>query len=203
VNAHAVSLKLRLSTTILDKNFQTACIPAFFSYFHAQVNLKRGFRMAEDQELVAMGRILEAMEKLGPDEKLRVLNWAAQKFSIELRLLPDREVIKRSTSGASEQSFEHSTDTIATALGAKSGSDVVIAAAAHLHFVRGKQKFTRQELTSEMRTAPAHFKETFVNNLTSYLTGLTRSDRLRLVSTDTYAISSKERQELTKVLEGL
>jgi hypothetical protein len=159
--------------------------------------------MAEDQELVAMGKVLDAMEKLNPDEKLRVLNWAAQKFSVELKLPHDRDTAKRSVGGTSEQLFEHSTDTIATALGAKSGSDVVMAAAAHLHFVQGKQKFTRQELTSEMRTAPAHFKDTFVNNLTSYLTGLTRSDRLRLVSIDTYAISSKERQGLTKVLEGL
>jgi hypothetical protein len=54
-----------------------------------------------------------------------------------------------------------------------------------------------------MRTAPAHFKETFVNNLSKYLTGLTKADRLRLVAADTYALSSKERQDLeTKLAEA-
>ena len=47
-----------------------------------------------------------------------------------------------------------------------------------------------------MRGAPAHFKDTFVANLTSYLTGLTKADRLRLIAAGTYALSSKERQEL-------
>jgi hypothetical protein len=92
--------------------------------------------------------------------------------------------------------FDHSTDTVATLLKAKSGPDLVIAAAAHLHFTKGKPKFTRQEIITEMRSAPGHFKETYVNNMTSYLTGLKGKDRLRLVGDDTYALSNKEKQEI-------
>lgn len=155
--------------------------------------------MAEDRELAAMGKVLDAIEKLSPEEKSRVLSWVAQKFAVELKVSTGKRPADDGAAGGGG----HSTDTIATALDAKSGADIVIAAAAHLHFARGKQKFTRQELTAEMRAAPAHFKESYVNNLSAYLAGLTKADRLRLVSADTYAISSKERQSLEKVLEQL
>jgi hypothetical protein len=88
------------------------------------------------------------------------------------------------------------TDTIANILGAKSGSDLVMAAAAHLHFVKKKPTFTRKEIIAEM--APAHWKGSYRgSNLTTYLDGLRgRKDRLRLVSKDTYALSNKEKQAL-------
>jgi hypothetical protein len=141
------------------------------------------------------------MESLDNDARKRVLAWLGQKLGVEVA------AGKFSASKANDKigagAFDLSTDTIATVLGAKSGVDVPVAAAAQLHFVQGKQRFTRQELTAEMRTAPAHFKESFVNNLSKYLTGLTKVDRLRLVAADTYALSSKERQDLeTKLAEA-
>lgn len=153
--------------------------------------------MSEDKELKAMGIVLSAMEPLEAEEKKRILSWLAQKLSIDLGPVKSSAAALSTLSGtAPGGSFEHSTDTIATLLRAKSGPDLIIAAAAHLHFVQGKQKFTRQDLTAEMRGARAHFKDTFVANLTSYLTGLTKADRLRLIAAGTYALSSKERQEL-------
>jgi hypothetical protein len=100
--------------------------------------------------------------------------------------------------GAGDGKFDHSTDTIANALGAKTGPDLVMAAAAHLHFVKGKPKFTRAEIVAEMRTATGHFKESYFANLTQSLNSLKSSskDSLRLVSNDTYALSNKERQAL-------
>jgi hypothetical protein len=100
--------------------------------------------------------------------------------------------------------FDHSTDTISTITKVKSGTDLAVAAAAHLHFVKSKPKFSRSELIAEMRTAPSYFKESFVNNMTTYLTQLTKgTDRLRLVAADTYALSNKERQQLeTKLAES-
>jgi hypothetical protein len=154
------------------------------------------FAMSGDQELTVMGTVLSAMEPLTAEERKRVFIWLAQKLDIELstsRLSPS---LPHTHAAGSASELDLSTDTIATVLGAKSGPDLIIAAAANLHFVQGKQRFSRQQLTAEMRTAPAHFKETFLNNLSKYLTGLTKGDRLRLVASDTYAISSKERQEL-------
>jgi hypothetical protein len=150
-----------------------------------------------DQELSVMGVVLAAMEPLDFDARSRVFLWLAQKLAIEVGSTTRLDV-KTPTFQANTDvpSFDLSTDTIATILGAQSGADLIIAAAGRLHFVLGKQRFSRQELLSEMRTAPAHFKDTFVNNLSKYLTGLTKADRLRLVATDTFALSSKERQEM-------
>jgi hypothetical protein len=155
-------------------------------------------KMSGDKELTAMGSVLSAMEALDPNERSRVLAWVAERLAIEnaaIRKLaqPPRIV---GDPGSNGSALEHSTDTIATLINASSGSDLVVAAAAHLHFTRGKVKFTRQELTAEMRTAPAHYKESFLNNLSKYLTSLTKADRLRLVGKDTYALSNKERKEL-------
>jgi len=101
-----------------------------------------------------------------------------------------------STAPESRGTIDLSTDTIATLLGVNSGSELLIAASAHLQFAKGSPKYSRQELIDEMRTAPNHFKETFVNNLTKYLAGLTRTDRLRAVGGDMYALSSKEKSAL-------
>ncbi len=153
--------------------------------------------MSADAELEAMGKVVEAIKDLPDEEKKRVLNWAAQKFAVVAK--GSSFEVPRLQSG--DQSFDLSTDTIATILGANSGPEVAIAAAANLHFSQGKQRFSRHELIAEMRTAPAHFKETFVNNFTKYLSTLTKADRLRLVAQGTYALSSKERQQLESKLK--
>lgn len=154
--------------------------------------------MTVDKELVAMGKVLEALDSLSTEERQRVLNWTAQKLSIA-PISVDAPSHGADRKAASE-AFDLSTDTIANILNVNSGSDLAIAAAAHLHFTAGKQKFSRQELTAAMRSAPAHFKETFINNLTKYLASLTKADRLRLVAADTYALSSKQRQQLSEQL---
>ncbi|MCW5704003.1 MAG: hypothetical protein KIT82_15640 [Bradyrhizobium sp.] len=157
--------------------------------------IEKGIGMAEDQELQAMGVVLTALQPLGPDERKRVLTWAAQKLAIDA-------AVATTTAAKVEQKpvltakLDFSTDTIANIIGASSGPDLIIAAAAHLHFALGKATFSRHELASQMRAAPSHFKSTFINNLTSYLGGLTRADRLRLSGNDIYALSNKERQAL-------
>jgi hypothetical protein len=170
--------------------------PLLFVAAAAQIKFG-ALQMSDDRELKAMATLLEVMEPLEADERQRVFSWLVQKLAVEGG--PIRTPVRQQTGisvNANGQRFEHSTDTIATLIGTKSGSDLIVAAAAHLHFAQGKQKFTRQELTTEMRSAPAHFKETYVNNLSTYLTGLTKSDRLRLVGAHTYALSNTERQGL-------
>ena len=92
--------------------------------------------------------------------------------------------------------FDLSTSTIAAITKANSGSDLVISAAAHLSLTKGMSKITRSELLGEMQTATSYYKQTYSNNLTTYLNGLVKADRLRLVAKDTYAISSTERKSL-------
>lgn len=151
--------------------------------------------MSEDRELQAMGTVLSALQPLDSDERKRVLLWLSQKLALDVPAIGNRTPSPQQKNVP--EGVQHlSTDTIATILGVNSGRDLIIAAAAHLHFSQGKVTFTRQELAAQMRAAPSHFKNTYMNNLSTYLAGLTRSDRLRLSSSDTYALSSKERQDL-------
>lgn len=94
----------------------------------------------------------------------------------------------------------HSTNTIATLLGASTGGDLVIAAAARLILIEAKDTFNRAELLKEMQSATTFYKQTMSNNLTKTLKGLAKEDRLRLVSANTYSLSHKERQTLEQKL---
>lgn len=96
--------------------------------------------------------------------------------------------------------FDLSTSTIASVTNASSGSDLLIAAAAHLTLTKGMNKMLRSELLGEMQTATSYYKQTFSNNLSTYLSGLVKADRLRLVAKDTYAISSTERKSMEATL---
>jgi hypothetical protein len=94
----------------------------------------------------------------------------------------------------------HSTNTIATLLGAKSASDLAIAAAAHLTLVQKKERLSRREILDEMKGATSFFKSNYVNNHSSTLKVLTNGDRLRLLAPDTYGLPHKERTVLEKLL---
>jgi hypothetical protein len=94
----------------------------------------------------------------------------------------------------------HSTNTIARLLNAKSASDLVIAAAAHLTLAQKKERLSRQELLDEMKNATSFFKSSYVNNHSNSLKVLVNADRLRLLAPDTYGLSHKERTKLEQIL---
>lgn len=154
--------------------------------------------MDEDRELKAMGFVLGALQPLEPDERKRVMQWVVQKLALDAAPA-GRSQISPQNSGPADLS-NYSTDTIANIIGVNSGRDLIMAAAGYLHFSQGRTTFTRQELANQMRSAPSHFRSSYMNNLSSYLTGLTRSDRLRLTANDTYALSNRERQNLEQQL---
>jgi endoglucanase Acf2 len=58
---------------------------------------------------------------------------------------------------------------IAGQLSVKTGPDLIIAAAAKLTLVDGKDTFSRDELIAAMKTATSYYKKSDVNNLSSYL----------------------------------
>lgn len=91
---------------------------------------------------------------------------------------------------------ELSTNTIASTLGCKTGSDLVIAAAAKLTLVDGKPKFTRKEITAEMKAATTFYKTTFLNNLSASLDTLVKDQRLHLQAANEYAVSATELKSL-------
>lgn len=95
---------------------------------------------------------------------------------------------------------QHSTNTIAVAIKAKSGSDLALAASARLGLVEKKDRFSRKEILEEMKTAPAFFNKNMIGNLSKILATLTGSNKLRLVAEGTFALASEEKAKLELIL---
>ena len=100
-------------------------------------------------------------------------------------------------SNSGKGTIEHSTDTIAYLIGATTGNELAMAAAAHLHFTKGKKTFARKEILQEMKGAHHYFKQSYEGNLSRTLKALTKGKaRLRVISTGIYSLSNTEVQEL-------
>lgn len=88
-----------------------------------------------------------------------------------------------------------SISSIAAKLGVASGPDLIMAAC--LRMGRGGQStFKRSEITTEMRSATAYFKATYVGNLTRYLNTLVQGGKLLEQSKDVYAQPAGALEEL-------
>ena len=101
------------------------------------------------------------------------------------------------TNGAGNAEIpELTTGSIAAKLSAKSGTDLILAASAHLTFVAKKQKFSRQEIINEMKSALAYFKKSYVSNLSKGLNALVKSGKLLEPSSDAFAMSATTQASL-------
>jgi galactitol-specific phosphotransferase system IIC component len=88
---------------------------------------------------------------------------------------------------------------IAGKLNCKSGSDLVIAASAFLHFIESKQTFSRDDLTQTMKKATGYFKNSHLANLTTILAGLEKNNTLTK-SSNAYSIHIDKVNELNAIL---
>ncbi|UPH72134.1 hypothetical protein LGT41_0004735 [Abyssibius alkaniclasticus] len=85
-----------------------------------------------------------------------------------------------------------STSDFAVKMGAKSGSDLTMAAAASLHHTRGLEDFRRSDILNEMKGAKAFFKASYGSNLSKSLEMLVKTGRLQNPRADTYALPYAE-----------
>lgn len=99
-----------------------------------------------------------------------------------------------------QSGLQLTTSSIATKLNVKSGADLILAACVHLHFIKGKSSFSRQDILSEMQTASNYYKQTYGKHLTEYLSGLQKSNKLIENTPNIYAIHVNELQGLEKTL---
>ncbi len=104
------------------------------------------------------------------------------------------------TTDPSAKKIEMTTNTIAMRLNVKSASDLIIAACAHLTFVKGAATYTRGNILAEIKEANNYFKKSYTNNLSKSLGSLVKSDKLIERSKDTYSLSSSEKSRLEKEL---
>ncbi|HPC04407.1 MAG TPA: hypothetical protein PLE04_11560 [Syntrophales bacterium] len=89
-----------------------------------------------------------------------------------------------------------STGTIAGRLKCESGSDLILAATAHLHLCLGQHSFTRQQILDQMKQAPTYYKAGYSSNLSKYLKVLVKSGKLNEVHRGTYALTPKTLREM-------
>jgi hypothetical protein len=107
-----------------------------------------------------------------------------------------------STSGATSNSGKlvGTTATLAGKLKVKSGTDLLVAAAARLTFVSNTPEFTRQQLLDEAKGASGYYKSSVSNNLTKLLNALVKSGDFLEPKRGSYALGANKKAELEKSL---
>ena len=104
--------------------------------------------------------------------------------------------------GDSRGEIHHlATNSIASILNVDSGPELIVAAAAHLDLVQGKESFSRSDLRQEMRNATRFFKSSYTSNLSSYIGNLVKSEQLHEIGQETYALPEGKRQSLKAQLD--
>ena len=155
----------------------------------AEIEYEGGTQFLKDEIMPTVGKILEMVETRSD----------LQRSPPPLQLEKTAEVITPLPPG---NNLDHSTNTIATLLDAKTASDLAFAAAGHLTLVMKRERITRSEIHEEMKSATAFYKASNANNLSNALKALVKADRLRLVAEDTYGMPNKARKELEALLAG-
>jgi len=113
---------------------------------------------------------------------------------------PKNEANKGGSSGAKGTVGSMTTGSIAAKLGAKTGPELLRAAAARLTLVSKMETFSRQQLLDEMKSAPGYYKSSYSGNLSQSFKGALASNILTEVATDTFALTAPARAELENKL---
>lgn len=93
------------------------------------------------------------------------------------------------------------TNSIAARLSAKTGGDLLLAAAAHLVLAKGVEPFTRTQLLDTMKSATSYYNKNYSTNLSGYIkTALHKDGPLAETAKHTYALTAPARAELEKTL---
>ncbi|MER8975510.1 MULTISPECIES: hypothetical protein [unclassified Mesorhizobium] len=90
-------------------------------------------------------------------------------------------------------------NSIAAKIGAKTGPDVALAAAAYLQLMAEQDTFSRQELSATMKAATKYYNANMTGNLTKILEGLVGS-KFNQVGSDQYSLTSSEHDKLEAAL---
>lgn len=95
---------------------------------------------------------------------------------------------------------EASTNTIASLIDAKTGSDLALAAIAQIQLVQKKASASRRDILEEMKGAITFYRETFSGNLTASLDTLAKTKKINMIAKDTFSLGNAERQRFERLL---
>ena len=115
-------------------------------------------------------------------------------------LAGDLSVAVSPTPQSAEPGVKLSTTDFAVKMVAKSGSDLVMAAAAYLHHTQGQEEFRRADLLGQMKSAKAFYKASYGSNMTKSLDMLTKSGRLGNPRPDHYSLPYVEIEKTSNLL---
>lgn len=110
------------------------------------------------------------------------------------------EVIDKNKGITKQTGIEGTTNSIAAKLKVSSGPELIIAAAAHLTFVTGQEKFARKDLLEECQSAATYYKQSYSSNFSASLSSLVRSGQLTEQAKGVFAIPAAHRQRLELTL---
>lgn len=108
-----------------------------------------------------------------------------------------REVPK----GGDSTTVSLTTNSIATRLGAKTGGDLLLAAAAHLALVKETEPFSRTQLLEAMKSATNYYNKNYSTNLSGYIkSALQKDGPLSETAKHTFALTATARASLEQKL---
>jgi hypothetical protein len=92
------------------------------------------------------------------------------------------------------------TNSIAAKLNAKSGPDLLLAAAAQLALVAKTEPFSRQQLLISMQGATSYYKKNYSGNLSKILPRALKDEKVSETAANTFALTAATKAELEKKL---
>lgn len=107
---------------------------------------------------------------------------------------------RKGSGGGNGAAVKGTTAAIAARLKVSSGPDLLLAAAARMTFVSGKDTFIRQELLTEMQSAASYYKKSYSANLTAIIARRIDEGDLTETSSNNYALTATTKERLEKQL---
>jgi hypothetical protein len=103
--------------------------------------------------------------------------------------------------GGGDTGLSLTTKSIAAHIDAKSGNDLLLAAAAHLVLVKHVEPFSRAQLLEAMKSAHSYYNKNYSANLTGYIKRAIQKDGpLAETASDSYALTAHARKSLEQKL---
>lgn len=156
--------------------------------------------MSENSRIkIKMGAIeveCEGSESFLKEELPELIRSVSEMYTNSIGSLPEDEPADTASNETASQIQKNetlnigTTGSVAAKLSVKSGSDLLIAAAARLTFGLGKSTFSRKEVLTEMKSATSYYKTSYGANLTKYLSTAVKDGKFLETSKGVYAIQA-------------
>jgi hypothetical protein len=161
--------------------------------------------MSENSRIkIKMGAIeveCEGSEAFLKQELPLIIKSVSELYNDSLHSIPSVNTVPEASAdnvnnSSSETISTGTTGSVAAKLSVKSGSDLLMAAAARMTFGLGKNTFSRKDLLTEMKSASSYYKTSYGSNLSTYLSTAVKDGAFLETSKGIYAIQASKATSL-------